>query len=107
MRTRNLLPAVFALSLLALAPAPAFAEFQASNFQAVSSNSQVLKLIPQNGLPVEFGFANPSDLDTQAGGHPSEASTFFDLAGGNLSGVDVALPPGFIDRKSTRLNSSN
>jgi hypothetical protein len=96
MRTRNLLPAVFALSLLALAPAPAFAEFQASNFQAVSSNSQVLKLIPQNGLPLEFGFANPSDLDTQAGGHPSEASTFFDLAGGALKDVEVSVPPGFL-----------
>src|SRR5450759_1179286 len=96
MRTRNLLPAVFALSLLALAPAPAFAEFQASNFQVVACNSQVVKLIPTFSSPLEFGFANPSDLDTQAGGHPYEASAFFDLAGGALKDVEVSLPPGLL-----------
>ena len=97
MRTRNVLPAVCALSLLALAPRLAFAEFQASNFQVVSSNSEVPKvLVGHTGTSFSFGFANQSDLDTQAGGHPYEASTFFELTGGNLSGADVALPPGFI-----------
>jgi hypothetical protein len=35
-------------------------------------------------------------LDTQAGGHPYEANTTFDLSGADARYIEVDLPPGFI-----------